>query len=123
MTKEAVLYKFFSGFGMAAYAATAVPDYAELPYITYELSVGAYDSGEIPITGNIWMRTLSEAAANAKAQEISEAIGDGGVILPCDGGYIWLKRGSPFCQSLKDAADDTVKRRYLNIIAEFLTKD
>ena len=41
--------------------------------------------------------------------------------IPCDGGYIWLKRGSPFCQSLKYEDDNSIKRRYINLTAEYLT--
>lgn len=121
MTKEAALHAFFSGFGIEAYCSAAVPQKAKLPYLTYDLSIGAWDSGEIPLMVNLWFRTLSEAEPNAKARELSEAVGEGGVFLPCDGGYIWLKRGSPFCQSLKDSTDDTIKRRYINIVAEYLT--
>lgn len=108
---------------MDAYASTSVPNDAVLPYLTYDASVGAWDSGEMPIAANIWMRTFSEAVPNAKAQEVSEAIGDGGVILLCDGGYVWLKRGSPFCQSMRDDTDESVKRRYINITAEYLTQN
>lgn len=123
MTKAAALHQFFSSFGMTAYTATSVPDDAVLPYLTYELSTSAWQGGEVGLTVNLWFYTESEAVPNAKAQELSQAIGLGGKILPCDGGYIWLKRGSPWCQSLKDETSPTIKRRYLNVTAEYLTEN
>lgn len=123
MTKAAALHQFFSSFGMTAYTATSVPDDAVLPYLTYELSISAWEGGEVGLTVNLWFYTESEAVPNAKAQELSQAIGMGGKILPCDGGYIWLKRGSPWCQSLKDETSPTIKRRYLNVTAEYLTEN
>lgn len=123
MTKGAALHEFFSGFGMDAYAASSVPDDVVFPYLTYELSTSALGGGEVGLTVNLWFYTTSEAIPNAKAQELSEAIGIGGKILPCDGGAIWLKRGSPWCQSLKDETSHTIKRRYINVTAEYLTLD
>lgn len=123
MTKGKALHGFFSNFGMSAYAASAVPDDVVLPYLTYELVTSAWEEGEVSITVNLWFHTESEAEPNAKVSEMSAAIGMGGVLLGCDGGAIWLKRGSPWCQSLSDAASKDIKRRYLNITAEYLTMD
>ena len=60
---------------------------------------------------------------NAKAEEVSQKISRGGKIIPCDGGAIWLKRGQPFAQNMGDENDDLIKRKYLNITAEFITAD
>ena len=121
MTKEAAIHKFLSGFGLDASAATAEPKDAKLPCLTYELSTSAWGDGEAPITVNLWYYGGTEAEPNAKAQELSDAIRLGGVLLGCDGGSVWLKRGSPFCQNLSDASDANVKRRYINLSAEYLT--
>ena len=120
MTKGAALQAFFSQF-MDAYAASAVPEDVNFPYLTYELITSAWDGGEVGLTVNLWFYTTSEAVPNAKAQELSDAIGYGGVTLPCDGGFIWLKRGSPWCQNLQDDTDKNIKRRYINVTAEYLT--
>ena len=120
MTKGAALQAFFSQF-MDAYAASAVPDDVTFPYLTYELITSSWDGGEVGLTVNLWFYTTSEAVPNAKAQELSDAIGYGGVTLPCDGGFIWLKRGSPWCQNLQDDTDKNIKRRYINVTAEYLT--
>ena len=120
MTKGAALQAFFSRF-MDAYAASAVPDDATLPYLTYELITSVWNGGEVGMTVNMWFRTTSEKEPNAAVDKLSKAIGIGGVQLPCDDGVIWLKRGSPWAQSLTDATDKTIKRRYINVTAEYLT--
>lgn len=123
MTKGEALQAFFSGFGMKAYAASAVPDKAVFPRLTYDLILDNWEGGEVSLTVNLWFRTDSEAEPNAKARALSDAIGSGGKLLPCDGGYIWLKRGSPWCQSLRDDTDPSIKRRYINVTSEYLTKN
>lgn len=123
MTKEAALYKFFNSFGIPAYPVTSVPEDAVFPWLTYEPVTSAFEEGEAAITVNLWYYTTDEAPANAKARELSEAIGMGGKILRCDGGAIWLKRGSPWCQNLRDEADPAIKRRYIQVAAEYFTQN
>ena len=120
MTKGAALQSFFDSI-MTSYASSAVPDDATLPYLTYELITSAWDGGEVGLTVNMWFRTTSEKEPNAAVDKLSKAIGLGGVFLHCDDGVIWLKRGSPWAQSLTDATDKTIKRRYINVTAEYLT--
>ena len=70
---------------------------------------------------NIWYRTDSEAEPNAKVREISQTLGLGGVTVQCDDGVIWLKKGSPWAQSVfVEGEDEKIRRRYVNINAEFL---
>ena len=122
MTKAASIYQFWSGFGLTAYEENTVPTDAAFPYITYQLVTDSFDR-EIPITASLWYRSESWADINAKSEEISQKISRGGKIIPCDGGVIWLKRGQPFAQSMGDESDDLIKRKYLNITAEFMTAD
>lgn len=123
MTKSAALYQFFSSFEMPAYSASSVPDDVMFPYLTYTPVTAAWGSEQVSITVNLWFYTTSETIPNAKAQELSKAIGLGGVILPCDGGAIWLKRGDPWCNPIKDESDNTRKGRYINVTAEYMTPD
>lgn len=123
MTKTAALHSFFSGFGLDAYTTASVPTDVELPYLTYELAVGAWGDGELNIPVDLWFYTTSEAIPNAKVQEISDYIGLGGVRVPCDGGAIWIKRGSPFAQSIKDDTAPDLKRRLINIDVEYDTNN
>ena len=120
MTPEAALYGFLAGFGIPAYASTSVPSRADFPYLTYTLVVGDWDGGEVPMAVEVWYRTDSEATPNAKVREISRAIGRGGVTVPCDGGMLWVKRGSPWAQAVVDETDDKIKRRYINLSIEYL---
>ena len=120
MTKNKALYAWFNEF-MPFYRASAVPGDVVMPYGTYEYIESAFDAGEVGLTVNLWFRTESEAIPDEKAQELSKRIGYSGVTIPCDEGYIWLKRGSPFCQSLTYENDPAIKRRYINITAEYLT--
>lgn len=119
MTKGAAMHSFFSGFGIPAYASTSVPEDAGFPYLTY---TPIFDSwgGQVSLTVNLWYLTESEAVPNAKAQEISDSLNGGKYVL-CDGGALLLSCGSPFCQSLSDESNANIKRRYINITAEFLT--
>ena len=120
MTKAAALHQWFNQF-LPFYPASSVPDDVVFPYGTYELITSAFDGGEQGLAVNFWYYTASEAIPNAKVEELSKRIGYSGVTIPCDEGYIWLKRGSPFCQSLTYENDPAIKRRYINITAEYLT--
>lgn len=122
MTPEAAVCTFLSSFGIPAYAASSVPDQATFPYLTYDLVLGEWGQPEVNVPVNVWYRTDSEALPNAKVREISQAIGMGGVTLPCDGGMLWVKKGSPWAQAVTvEGEDEKVKRRYVNINIEYLT--
>ena len=122
MTKAAAIYQFWNSFGLTAYEENSVPDDAAFPYITYQLVTDSFDR-EIPLTASLWYRSESWTAINAKTEEISQTISRGGKIISCDGCAIWLKRGQPFAQNMGDESDDLIKRKYLNITAEFMTAD
>lgn len=121
MTKPAALHSFFSGFGLTAYPETdqaVLKREAPLPYLTYTPVIDSWSGGPVAITVNLWYNTTSEAIPNAKAQEIADTLPK---YVPCDGGAILLERGSPWCQSVADQTDTSIKRRYINITATFLT--
>ena len=120
MTPAAAVYDFMAGFGVPAYAAASVPDAATFPYITYEFATDDFWGGEVAFAMDIWYRGDSEAEPNAKAREVSKAL-VGCKCIPCEGGGIILEKGSPFCQSMGDAVDDKIKRRHINLTAEFIT--
>lgn len=125
MTKEAALYNFWSMFGLPVYEENAVPsgeDGAGFPYITYQVVTDSFGN-DVALTGSVWYKSTSWKEANVKAQEISNVLSRGGVTIACDGGIIWLRRGVPFAQSMGDDSDDLIKRKYINITAEFMTAD
>lgn len=121
MTKEQALHKFFNSFGIVGHRITSVPDDVVFPYLTYDAPISSFDEDPVSITLNLYYYTDSEAIPDAKAEEIRQAIGKGGKLLRCDGGGIWLLWGSPWCQSLVDDTNSNIKRRYINITAEYLT--
>ena len=122
MTKAAAIYQFWSSFGLTAYEENTVPTDAAFPYITYQLVTDSFDH-EVPVTASLWYRSESWAGINSKTEEISQKISRGGKIISFDGGAIWMKRGQPFAQNMGDESDDLIKRKYLNITAEFMTAD
>ena len=121
--KEQALHDFWSGFGLTAYDENSVPDNAMSiengHYLTYNVSTAALDE-PLPLTASLWYRDMSWAAITQKANAISEAIGLGGVLVPYAGGAIWICRGSTFSQRLADD-DNTIRRIYLNVMAEYLS--
>lgn len=121
MSKASAFHTYMSSFGLTAYEETTVPTTATYPYLTYSYSACDFGEGEISIAVNLWYYSESNATANAKAESISQAIGRGGVHVPCEQGTIWIKKGSPFVQSLSDPADAKIRRRLINLTAEFLT--
>lgn len=120
-TKEAAIHAFFNSFGMPGYTSASVPDDAKFPYLTYELSTGAWEDGPISITVNLWFYVSDESVPNAKVREISKRIGLSGITMPVDGGILYITRGSPFSVSMSDDSDQFRKRRYMNINIEYLT--
>lgn len=121
MRKDEALHAFFNSFGIPFYTATSVPDDTIFPWGTYEAIFDDWYGEPVGITVNLWYRTASEKIPNDKAFEIEKAIGKGGRTISCDEGVIWIKKGTPFCQNLSDETDAEIKRRYLNVTAEFLT--
>ena len=126
-TKAAALSDFWSSFELPAYEENSVPTGDDdnspfFPYITYNVATDSF-GGTVALTASLWYRGTSWLEANAKAEEISEAIGRGGIFLKCKNGAIWMNRGTPFAQSMGDPENDLIKRKILNVTAEFITAD
>lgn len=123
MDKAQALHNFWSSFGLTAFDEVSAYDKAmELPsnYITYEVQTANF--GEpAALTASLWYRTTSWAEISQKADEIAAYIGYGGRVIPVNGGYLWIKLGSPFAQRMTVDQDDSVRRIYINISVDFLT--
>ena len=119
MTKEEALYSFYSQFG-TAYEETHLPKSATLPYLTYSVATGSFGDGDIPLSLSVWTRSTSWAQANSIAKQISDALESGGKQIDYDGGTVWLKGGIPFAQNMGDDSDDLIKRKVINITAEYI---
>ena len=125
MTKEAIIYNFWSSFNLPAYEENSVPtgDKApNFPYITYQVVTDSLGSN-VSATGSIWYSSTSWKEINAKTEEISKDIGIGGKRIACDNGLIWIKRGLPFAQSMGDPEDDKIKRKLINLEINYLTEN
>lgn len=120
LTKAAALHGFFESFGVPAYEENTVPDDAAFPYVTYEAASDAYGA-DVMLSASLWWRSPSWALVNDKAEEIGRRIGLGGVLLPCEGGRLWIKRGSPFAQNMGDDRNDMIRRKVLTLEVSFLT--
>jgi hypothetical protein len=121
MTKEAAIFQFWGQF-LPAYEENIVPsgeDAPKFPYITYQVVTDNFDS-EVPMTASVWDESMSWSNINKIVNTISETIGDG-LFIKCDGGKIWIKKGTPFAQNMGDDSNDMIRRKYINITAEFLT--
>lgn len=108
---------------LKAYDENTVPESAMVvnggKYITYNVSTSYFDE-PVMLSASLWYKSTSWAEITKKAEEIGETIGIGGMVIPCDDGYIWIKRGVPFSQRMSDE-DDTIRRIYINIEVEYLT--
>ena len=127
MTKAAALYAFFSSFGIPAYEENSVPtdedgEPPSFPYLTYELITDSFGT-EIPLSFSAWYKSTSWTEANRMEETISKRIGRAGIHVPCDGGAVWFKRGTPFAERMGDASDQFIKRISMNLSVEFWTED
>ena len=119
MNKVQALNSFWSSFGLKAYDETSVPDNAVLPYITYESSTDEFNH-KVALTASLWYRSSSWESIELKQFAIANYISRGGVIVPYDGGSIWIAKGNPWSNRMSDANDDTIRRIVLNVEVEFL---
>ena len=109
-----VLYEFWNSFGINAYPTNSVPDNAELPYITYEISKPDW-SDQVPISASVWYRDTSYIAISEKVHEIEKKIG-GGISIPVSNGCVVLYKETNFIQIQDYAEDRDLKVAYLSMI-------
>lgn len=122
MDKAQALQDFWSGFGLPAYDENTVPDEAIMPYVTYNVATDSFER-VLPLSGSLWYKSTSWAEISQKADEIAEAIAgrDGYYLREIDGGYLWIVKGTPFAQRMREENDSNIRRIYINVTAEFLT--
>lgn len=114
-------YQFWSGFGVPAYEQNSVPDADDVtfPYITYQAASSGF-GGVSYLSASIWTKSTSWLTADHISDLIEDTLKDGGVFFPYDGGAVWFTLGDPFSESMGDPSDDTVKRKLLSVIVQFV---
>ena len=120
MNQAQALYNFWSSFGWAVYDAYTVPSedlHPEIPRITYNTEVSGFED-TVSVSVSLWDESYAWDRISLKADEIYAYIGSGGVVVPFDGGAIWIKRGSPFYTRMADP-DDRIRRILMNINIEY----
>ena len=121
MDKGQAIHNFWSGFNLRAYDERTLDEEAEMPYITYSVSTDSIGS-PISLTASLWYKSTSWAEISRKAEEIAEYIVNmQPPSIKLDEGRLYLAKGTPFAQRMSDPNDDTIRRIYLNVQAEFLT--
>lgn len=119
MNKYETLCKFYNSFGIPAFEEFSVPEKAEMPYIKYDVVTSSVDSESTALSLQIYYKSNNLIKIDDMTEKLSKALRSG-VTLPCDEGYIVLYRGEPFSQNV-DSGDKTVKCKYINITANFIT--
>ena len=120
LSKAAAMQRFLETFGIPVYGETSVPDNASFPYMTYVMNWSNYFGQQATIEVDLWYRCTGEKVPNDKVDEIAQEL-VGGIIIPCDGGAMWVNAGDPFCQSMGDPEDAQIRRRYIILSVDFIT--
>lgn len=122
MDKAQAIHQFWSSFNLTAIdEQSAYDEKIDLPdnYITYELQTSNFGD-PLSLTASLWYYTTSWKDITDKADEIAKYIGYGGKIIAVDGGYIWIKLGTPFAQRMA-TEQENYRRIILSITVDFLT--
>lgn len=119
MNKIQALSSFWNSFNLIAYDENTVPDDAQLPYITYEVSSDSFGK-VLAQTASLWYRSSSWSDITSKEQEIANYITRGGRLVKYDDGAMWIQREQPWAQRMNDPDDKMIRRIILNISVEFL---
>lgn len=112
MTQAESLYRFCSGFGIPAYEESAVPENAQMPYITYQLQFSNFKESVLT-TMNLWYKKTDLVGISNKAEEIRRSLKNGGVIKH----GLWILAGQPFAYTMSDT-DDSIRRVVINLQIE-----
>lgn len=126
-TKAAALQSLLEELGIPVWTAAGVPDDCDMPYLTYNPVSNSFGS-ETTIEADLWCYGDGETQPNELVQRLSKIIGRGGRMVRCDGGAVWVRRGSPFAQEVPDwdevmADNDKIKRRNILLDVEYITAD
>lgn len=118
--KAQAIDQFWNSFGLPAYDENTVPQNAIMPRITYNVMTGSLGD-VISMSASLWYKSSSWKDISLKAEEIEKRLGlHGGELIDLEDGKLWIVKGVPFLQRMSDP-DDSIRRIYINVQAEFLT--
>ncbi len=121
MDKYQAIDQFWNSFEWPAYDENTVPDDASMPRITYSMvsdSIGY----PVMIPASLWDKSSSWERISKKAEEISQAIASmNPPAIEIDNGRMYITKGSPYAQRMRDSSDDLIRRIYLNVDVEYFT--
>lgn len=123
MDKWQGLQSFWESFGIPAYDENNVPDDAQMPYITYQASIGSFED-RVPLSASVWYYGTSWKPISNKVDEISRRLKGWTLVKLGDGEYIFIAKNdnSQFAQRMRDESSNLTKRIYLTIFAEYFTR-
>lgn len=119
MDKAQAFHNYVSSFSLPTYDENTVPENAAIPRLTYSFVFSSWGEN-VAMSLSLWYYSKSWEEISQKADEIYNNIGLGGVMIPFDGGAIWIRRGNPFAQRVSDE-NDNIRRILINIEAEFIS--
>jgi len=119
MDKWQGLDSFWNSFDIPAYDENSVPDDATMPYITYTAEISKFED-VLLLNASIWYRSTSWTDASQKAEQIARTLASYHLVKLDNREYIFITQGNPFAQRMKDE-DDSVKRIFLNVMAEYFS--
>ena len=128
MTKSERLYHFFSSFGITAYEENCVPASQngitnDAPYLVYEDTEDTFYGEDINLTCQIFDKNSSYQRIEEIADTMSRYITSHGKVLPIDGGYILIMRGTPWMQKRKETGDKSVKGVVLTLTVRYYVEN
>ena len=122
MDKAQAIDKFWNSFGIPAYDKYTVPKNAKFPYITYTMQTDSFERPVI-LNADLWYKSKSWKDIFQKSEEIAQTIAEMyPITLEIDGGRLYIVKGTPFAQRMDDPDDDTIRRMYLTVQVEYLTR-
>lgn len=133
MNKQQAYSAFWSGFGVLAFEENSMPSddvinamiedglaTSKYPYITYQVLTDDLDHPVFP-TASIYDRSSSWEKADLLSNRISERIQNTETIK-LDNGRMFITKGSPFAQHMREDGDASIRRIILNLGVEFFTE-
>lgn len=107
------LHGFFSGFGIPVFIESQVDSGQAMPYLTYDPVIPGGFNESAAFHARLWFPTSGgNIPILGKTDEISASL-HGGLVLPCEGRAILLRKGSPWAQSM-DNPPESYLCAYLN---------